>query len=56
MYNKDILIEGLKEKVDKFEEVCQENDKNSKILSWLYDKGIIDESGNIIDKNNEENM
>ena len=54
MYNKDILIEDLKKEVDKFEEIYQENDMNSEILSRLFDRGIID--GNIIGINNQEDM
>ena len=51
---KDMLIEDLKGKVEKFEEVCLENDKNSEILSHLFDKGIINENGDLIDKGEED--
>ena len=50
-----MLIEGMKGKVDKFEEVWQENDKNSKLHQDCL-IGIIDENWNTIDKNNEEDM
>ena len=54
---KDQLITELKNKVDKFEEVCYENDKNSEILSKLFDKGIIDGNGELIkEKKDEEDM
>ena len=56
IYIKDQLIEDLKEKVDKFEEVCFGNDKNSEILSKLFDKGIKDGNGELIEKKDEESM
>ena len=51
---KDMLIEDLKEKVVKFEEVCLENDKNSEILSRLFDRGIINAKGDVINKSEED--
>ena len=49
-----MLIEDLKGKIKKFEEVCFENDKNSEILSRLYNRGIINEAGDILNKGNED--
>ena len=51
---KDILIEDMKGKIKMFEEVCFENDKNSEILSRLYDRGIINEAGDILNKGDED--
>ena len=51
---KDMLIEDLKEKVVKFEEVCLENDKNSEILFRLFDRGIINAKGDVINKSEED--
>ena len=41
-------IKQLKSKVDKFEELNKENDKNSQILSRLFEWGVIDEDGELI--------
>ena len=49
-----MLIEDLKGIIKKFEEVCLENDKNSEILSHLNDKGIINENGDLINKEEED--
>ena len=48
IYHKDDAIQELKEKVKHFEELEIENDKNSRILSNLFDCGIIDSEGNLI--------
>ena len=53
---KDQIISELREKMRAFEELRIVNDKNSQILANLFDGGIIDEEGNMIDpQNNEEN-
>ena len=46
-------IEQLKAKVDKFEELNQENNKNSQILSRLFEWGVIDEDGELIREDRE---
>ena len=51
---KDMLIKNLKEKVEKFDEVCLKNDKNSEILSLLFDRGIINENGDVLNKWKED--
>ena len=45
---RDIAIEELKEKVRMFDEISAKNDKNSQILSRLFDNGIIDGEGELI--------
>ena len=51
---KDMLIEDLKGNIEKFEEVCLKNYKNSEILSRLYDSGNINEAGDILNKGDED--
>ena len=53
---KDLLIEELKGKVENFEDLCLENDKNSEILSRLFDRGIINENGDVVDKKEDNDM
>ena len=45
---KDQIIEDLKQKVIDFEELRLENDKNSTILAKLFDGGIIDQEGELL--------
>ena len=55
--DKDLIIQELKAKVNDFEDLSLENDKNSALLAKLYDAGIIDEEGElVIKKNDEEEM
>ena len=53
---KNQIISELREKMRVFKELRIVNDKNSKMLANLFDGGIIDEEGNMIDpQNNEKN-
>ena len=45
-------ILNLKQKIDDFESVEQENESNSKKLAKLFNMGIIDEYGEPIDQSN----
>ena len=46
--SRDEIIQNLRIQVENFEEVVAENDKNSEILSRLYESKIIDEKGELI--------
>ena len=46
--SKDEIIQNLRIQVENFEEVVAENDKNSEILSRLYESKIIYEIGELI--------
>ena len=48
---RDMAIEELKQKIKDFEEISKENDKNAEILSRLYEGGIINEEGDVLEKN-----
>ena len=54
VYERDEVIQRLKEKVKRFEDLEIENDKNSHILSNLYESGIIDADGHLIRQRKEE--
>ena len=55
IYERDEVIQLLKEKVKRFEDLEIENDKkNSHILSNLYESGIIDADGHLIRQRKEE--
>ena len=45
---RDKAIKELQRIVQKFDQLELENDKNSKILSRLYDSGVIDENGALV--------
>ena len=45
---RDKAIKELQRKVQKFNQLESENDKNSEILSRLYDSGVIDENGALV--------
>ena len=47
--SKDQIIEDLKQKVRDLDALRLENDKNSVILAKLFDGGVIDEEGKLID-------
>ena len=51
---KDEIIEDLKQKVKNFEMLSMENEKNSAILAKLFDGGLIDEDGELTNKQIEE--
>ena len=51
---KDEIIEDLKQKVKNFEMLSMENEKNSAILTKLFDGGLIDEDGELTNKQIEE--
>ena len=53
-HEKDYIIQDLKEKIKNFEALSQENDKNSAILAKLFEGGIIDEEGELMDKEKDE--
>ena len=53
-YDKDEIIDELTSKVKRFEELAIENDKNSNILSRLFDGGIIDATGQIVIQKSRE--
>ena len=44
----DKAIQELQRKVQIFDQLESENDKNSEILSRLYDSGIINENGALV--------
>ena len=46
--NKDQIIKDLKQKVRDFDTLRLEKDKNSVILTKLFDDGVIDEEGKLI--------
>ena len=48
---RDMAIEVLKLKIKDFEEISKENDKNAEILPRLYEGGIINEEGDVLEKN-----
>ena len=50
---RDEAIEELKEKSQKFEELIYENDKNSHILSKLFECDVIDCDGKLIKEDRE---
>ena len=50
---RDKAIEELKQKIKDFEEISKENDKNAEILSRLYEGGIINEEGDLLEKNEQ---
>ena len=52
--DKDLIIQELKAKVNDFEDLSLENDKNSALLAKLYDACIIDEEGELVIKKNDE--
>ena len=45
---RDKAIQELQRKVQTLNQLESENDKNSEILSRLYDSGIIDENGALV--------
>ena len=51
---KDQVIEFLKQKVKDFKILSQENDKNSAILAKLFDGGIINEDGEMVNQHADE--
>ena len=53
---KDEIIFELREKMRTFEELRIENDKNSQILASLFDSGIIDADGNVVDPQRNNNI
>ena len=42
-------IEKLQDKLSEHEDLIADKDKNQEILSRLFDKGIIDEDGNLLE-------
>ena len=54
MYQRDKIIENLQNEVKEFEAVTRENDKNSEILSRLFECGIIDAEGRFIDRKEKQ--
>ena len=50
---RDKVIEELKQKIKDFEEISKENDKNAEILSRLYEVGIINKEGDLLEKNEQ---
>ena len=54
MDQRDKIIEDLQNEVKEFETVTRENDKNSEILSRLFERGIIDEEGRLIDRKEKQ--
>ena len=52
--DKDLTIQKLKVKVDNFEELSLENDKNSAMLAKLYNAGVIDGEGELVIKKNDQ--
>ena len=48
---RDMVIEEQKQKIKDFEEISKENYKNTEILSRLYEGGIINEEGDVLEKN-----
>ena len=50
---RDKAIEELKQKIKDFEEISKENDKNAEILSRLYEVGIINKEGDLLEKNEQ---
>ena len=53
---KDEIIFELREKMRTFEELRIENDKNSQILTSLFDSGIIDADDNVVDQQRNNNI
>ena len=53
-HEKDYIIQNLKEKIKNFEAHSQENDKNTAILAKLFDGGIIDAEGELVDNQKDE--
>ena len=53
-HEKFYIIQSLKEKIKKFEDLSQENDKNTAILDKLFDGGIIDAEGELVDNQKDE--
>ena len=53
---KDEINFELREKMRTFEELRIENDKNSQILASLFDSGIIDADGNVVDQQRNNNI
>ena len=47
---RDVAIEELKQKIKDFEEISKENDKNAEMLFRLYEGGIINEEGDVLEK------
>ena len=48
---RDQAIEELKQKTKDFEEISKDNDKNAKILFRLFEGGIINDQGDLLEKN-----
>ena len=46
--SRDEVIQDLRKQVESFEEVVAENDKNSEILSRLFESKVIDARGKLI--------
>ena len=46
--SRDEVIQDLRKQVESFEEVVAENDKNSEILSRLFESKVIDARGELI--------
>ena len=51
LIEKNQAIDRLLQKVDELEAFKAQNDENLEKLSSLYESGLIDENGNIINKN-----
>ena len=54
MDQRDKIIMDLQNEVKEFETVTRENDKNSEILSRLFEWGIIDGEGRLIDRKEKQ--
>ena len=50
MDDRDLVIEDLKQKIKDFEEMSIDNDKNAEILSRLFESGIINSEGDVLEK------
>ena len=53
LIEKNQAIDRLLQKVDELEAFKAQNDENLEKLSSLYESGLIDENGNIINKNDK---
>ena len=50
MDDRDLVIEDLKQKIKDFDKIWIDNDKNAEILSQLFESGIINSEGDVLEK------